>query len=332
MKNQPLVSVLLPAYNAEKFILEAVLSMTSQTYSNLEIIVINDGSTDGTEEKINKIKDNRIKLIRNEVNLGLIGTLNKGISLCNGKYIARMDADDISAPDRIELQVQRMEENSHFGICGTWFETYRGTELVGASKYSSSNDDIQIHQLYQIHLCHGTSIFRKEVLDNFKFDKDYSHAEDFELWSRIKKQYKMTNIQAPLYRVNIHGENVSVLNNDTQNSNTLRVISSQLEYIIKNNVPEETAILYRKLCESDFNLKIQEIEALGVLITELIKGSGVLNLDDPNSYKNYLSNKWEHLCYNNLKKDSTIIRIWKQFTPIKPSLKLQLKFNVKKII
>jgi glycosyltransferase involved in cell wall biosynthesis len=281
---------------------------------------------------LNRINDDRIILIENEVNLGLIATLNKGIGLCNGKYIARMDADDISAKDRIELQVQRMEENTQFGICGTWFETFKGSELISASKYSYSNDEIQIHQLYQIHLCHGTSIFRKEILEDSKFDKNYAHAEDFELWSRIKDKCKMTNIQAVLYKVNTHGENVSILNNDTQNKNTLRVISKQLENIVEDKISEETAILYRKLCESDFSFALNEIKKLGQVIIKLAKGSDKLNLDNPHSYENYLSQKWNHLCYNNLKKDKGILSIWKQFSPIKASIKTQLKFQIKNIL
>lgn len=327
---EPLVSILLPAYNAENFIVKAITSITEQSYSNLEIIVINDGSTDATEEKINSINDDRIKLIRNEVNLGLIETLNKGIDICTGKYIARMDADDISAPTRIELQVRKMEESSIFGICGTWFETYKREEFYKSSKYNTANDDIQIHQLYQIHLCHGTAIFRKEVLENFKFDADYSHAEDFELWSRMKKRYQMTNIPQVLYRVNSHGENVSILNNDTQNKNTLRVISNQLQKIANRPISKKEAVLYRKLCEADFNLQIKEITKLGELIIQLAAGDSELNLDNPKIYKEYLSNKWEHLCYNNIKKYLTITEIWKKYAPIRPSIKIQLKFIIKK--
>ena len=332
MNQNPLVSILLPAYNAEKFIIEAINSITNQTYNNLEIIVINDGSTDTTEEKVNNINDDRIKLINNEFNLGLIETLNKGIGFCNGKYIARMDADDISYLDRIELQVQKMEESDEFGICGTWFETFNKSQSSGVSKYKSSNDEIQIHLLYQIHLCHGTAMFRKEVFDYFKFDKKYAHAEDFELWSRIKTIYKMTNIPKVLYRVNRHGNNVSILNNDIQTKNTLRIISKQLEDILQYKISEDLIILYRNFCHADFDLNITQITLIGKLIKDLSNSDNSLNLDNPKAFVKYLSNKWEHLCYNNLKNIKNINTIWKQFSPIKPSLKLRAKFIIKEII
>ena len=332
MNQEPLVSVLLPAYNAGNFITEAINSIISQTYKNLEIIIINDGSTDDTEEKINNIKDHRIKLFENEVNLGLIQTLNKGIELCNGKYIARMDADDISFPKRIELQVQKLEENSEYGICGTWFETYNGSKLLSTSKYNVSNDEIQIHLLYQIHLCHGTAIFRKEVLDYFKFDKNYVHAEDFELWSRIKTKYKMTNIPEILYRVNRHENNVSVLNSKVQTKNTLRIMSNQLEDILHYEVSEDLLILYRDFCHANFNLNLNQIIKIGYLINDLANSEYNLNLNNPKAFIEYLTDKWEHLCYNNLNKNKQVNTVWKQFSPIKPSLKLQAKFLIKNLI
>src|SRR5580765_3960525 len=100
----PLVSVVMPCYNAEKYFVEAIESIINQTYKNLEIVLINDGSIDGTSELLNEYakKDSRIKIIFNQVNLGLIGSLNIGVAAATGEYIARMDADDISVLDRIE--------------------------------------------------------------------------------------------------------------------------------------------------------------------------------------------------------------------------------------
>ena len=110
--SKPLVSVLMAVYNGEKYLLEAIESILNQTYTNFEFLIINDGSTDSTEEIILSYSDQRIRYIKNEQNLKLIASLNKGLDLAKGKYIARMDADDISLPDRLEKQVNFLERNS----------------------------------------------------------------------------------------------------------------------------------------------------------------------------------------------------------------------------
>ena len=115
MKN-PLVSILMPVYNSEKYLREAIKSILNQTFTNFELIIINDGSTDNSLKIIKSFKDNRIKIIKNKGNLGLIKTLNKGIDLAQGKYIARMDADDIAMPKRLEKQIAFFNENPDYGF------------------------------------------------------------------------------------------------------------------------------------------------------------------------------------------------------------------------
>ena len=112
------------AYNEEAYIRDAIVSVLNQTYENFEFIIINDGSTDQTESIIISITDKRIKYLKNEVNIKLIDSLNKGIALATGKYIARMDSDDICFPERLEKQVEFMEANPNIGISGAQLELF----------------------------------------------------------------------------------------------------------------------------------------------------------------------------------------------------------------
>ena len=114
-----LISVVLPAYNVQDTIGESIDSILSQTFTDFELIIINDGSQDNTEEVIHAYSDKRIRYYRNEKNEGLIYTLNRGLDLAQGKYIARMDADDVSLPTRFEKQVKVMEESPNIVVCGT---------------------------------------------------------------------------------------------------------------------------------------------------------------------------------------------------------------------
>ena len=153
---QAQVTVLMPVYNAEQYLREAIGSILHQTFTDFEFIIINDGSTDRSEEIIKSYTDTRIRYYKNESNLKLIATLNKGFDLAGGKYIARMDADDISLPNRLQLQFELMEKNPEVGLCGTWFENFTEEEPTGVAKYSPDHETICFTHLYQIHLSHGT--------------------------------------------------------------------------------------------------------------------------------------------------------------------------------
>src|SRR5688572_768328 len=118
MINPPLISVLMPVYNAGPYLKESIESVLAQTYDNFEFLIINDGSTDSSEKEILSYNDVRIHYVKCETNSGLIATLNQGLALATGKYIVRMDADDICRPQRFEKQVRFMENHPEIGICG----------------------------------------------------------------------------------------------------------------------------------------------------------------------------------------------------------------------
>ena len=124
--NEVVVSVILPVFNGEKFLTESINSILNQSFKKFELIVINDGSTDNSYEYIKKFKDTRLSVINNDKNIGLSNSLNKGILVAKGKYIARMDQDDISLPDRLKKQVAFMDDNPGIGVCGTWLQTFGG--------------------------------------------------------------------------------------------------------------------------------------------------------------------------------------------------------------
>ena len=125
----PKITVLMPVYNGEKYLRESVDSILNQTFTDFELLIINDGSTDSSMEILNSYSDSRIRIVTNEVNLRLIKTLNKGIDLATGEYIARMDCDDIADPKRLEIQLQYMEKHPDVAVCGTGVKAVSYTHL-----------------------------------------------------------------------------------------------------------------------------------------------------------------------------------------------------------
>lgn len=184
----------MPVYNAEKYVSEAIESILNQTYADFEFIIIDDCSTDTSYQILQKYSamDKRIKLLKNSQNSKLPKTLNKGISESIGKYIARMDADDISLPDRFSEQVEFMESHPDIGVCGTWIKEFLNdtSNIVRiGNDYPTDSEQIMTSMLfYGCSIAHPTVIIRREVLSslNLKYDESLAGvAEDYDLWTRL---------------------------------------------------------------------------------------------------------------------------------------------------
>lgn len=226
------VSVLLPIYNAERYLAEAIESVINQTFSDWELILTDDGSSDKSKEIIDSFlsKDKRIKSFSNEANLGLISTLNKGITFCSGKYIGRMDADDIMMPDRLEKQVSFLEENPTYGMCGSnAFVIDQQGELKGKIVNITSSDLLKINLLFSVPFVHPSVLLRREVFDEFQYKPDYKHIEDYKLWVDVASRWDVANLPDFLLKYRWHDSNVSVVHQAEQNRLKQRIILEQLQ-------------------------------------------------------------------------------------------------------
>lgn len=204
----PSISVILPVYNTELYIKDAIDSILNQTKFDFELLIFNDGSTDRTDDFIKLYDDSRIIYKNYKVNKGIVNILNEGLSIAKGKYIARMDADDISFPDRLEVQFKYLEENPEVGICGSWFEYIGGQ--VGIEKRPTTFHEIQYHLFYGSPLTHPTVMMRTDYLRRYElwYDKKYNYAEDYELFFRGSLHFKLVNIPKVLIKYRIHDSQI----------------------------------------------------------------------------------------------------------------------------
>ncbi len=199
--DKPMVSVIMSVYNSEKYLEDSVKSMLSQTHQDFEFIIINDASTDGTEKILKKFDDPRIKIITNHENLGLTKSLNKGIKLAKGKYIARMDADDISLPQRLETQVNFLEKNPDYALVGSSYYQIDGTGKIN-TLINVLTGDPQIKEglKKQNWFGHGSVMMRKDALLRIGgYDERFKFSQDYDLWLKFSELYKIANIDEPLY-------------------------------------------------------------------------------------------------------------------------------------
>lgn len=201
----PLVSVILPAYNAEKYITESVLSILNQSYNNLELIIVNDGSVDNTEKLVLELAqfDERIKLISTK-NQGVASALNVGISISNGSYIARMDSDDIALESRIETQVSFLMQNPSVGIVGSLASIIdeNGSDLKIISCKPKSHNCLVWSMLFSNPFIHPTVMMRADLAKNILYRK--TPSEDYDFWVRAAFEARFHNIQEVLLKYRVH--------------------------------------------------------------------------------------------------------------------------------
>jgi glycosyltransferase involved in cell wall biosynthesis len=193
----PQISVILPVYNCQKYIQSAIESILDQTFTDFEFIIIDDGSTDASASVIEKIKDPRIRFYKQK-NIGLSATLNKGISLAKGEYIARQDQDDISHPTRFEKQVNFLNNNRQIGLVGTYASIINEDGNQTGRVHSHETESIKLKAIlyFDNPFVHSSVMFRKESIEKAGlYNTTTPHLfEDFDLWFRVSQLYSVANI------------------------------------------------------------------------------------------------------------------------------------------
>ena len=201
----PLVSILMPVYNTAPYLKEAIDSILSQTFKDFELIVLNDCSPDNADEILDTYNDTRIVRYKGERNMGLSNVLNAGMDMARGKYIARMDSDDISLPNRLEIQVKYMEEHPDIDLCSCGMKMFGAKDDVWIR--DADPEKVKVTALFFSPSLHASSIWRKESFDRngLRFRQEMVPAEDYDMWCRaLSKGLKLVNLPNVLYRYRIH--------------------------------------------------------------------------------------------------------------------------------
>jgi glycosyltransferase involved in cell wall biosynthesis len=204
MSNLPRVTVLMPVFNGAPYLAEAIRSILHQTFTDFEFLIIDDGSTDESVAVIHGFHDPRIHLVHNETNLGLVASLNKGLELAQGEYIARMDQDDISRLERLACQVRYMDAHPQIGVCGSWVQFIpKANNYVW--KLPEKSEEILCWQFHTVGVAHPSVMMRRRLFEEHRllYDPQYRHIEDYELWGRAIRYMDFANIQKVLldYRI-----------------------------------------------------------------------------------------------------------------------------------
>jgi len=247
MGRRPLVTVLMPVYNGELYLAQAIESILKQTFGDFEFVIINDGSTDGTEQMLEEYRhrDGRIR-IHHQGNRGLGDALNTGLELAQGLYVARMDADDRSQPQRLAKQVAFMDAHPGVSVCGTWVKT-TGDAGGDVWRYPTDDGTIRCRLLFESVLAHPSVIMRSGLFTETGLDYrlEYSPCEDYDLWVRASAHCRFSNLPEVLLLRRLHGSQLTQRDLDRLSYNSSRVRLAQLGRLGLQPSPEEVALHQR---------------------------------------------------------------------------------------
>lgn len=318
--SSPKLSVIMGCYNDETTIRESILSILTQTYGDFEFIIIDDASRDNTVKIIKSFDDNRIILIEQKQNLGLGHNLSYGMKLAKGEFVARMDADDVSLPNRFEKQLSFLETHKNVICLGT--SAYKiGAVSLRTKLFSPVMKQVERHEEIYITLLLGTPMLHPSVMFNNKllrktgcnYNKEFRRAQDFELWSRLISQpYKMHNLKEPLVKYRYSGSQASRVGREEQIKNS-RIVYKRLLTDLLGRLPSDKELDLHTRFSTASNVFPNEIEPLNIWINTLAQAVKDKTESTYNYFIYIFSRRWVALCRNSFSR----INRYKEFSKIK---------------
>lgn len=208
--SSPKVTVLMPVYNGEKYLRDAIDSILCQNFTDFEFLIINDGSTDGSQKIIDSYLDKRIKVLNNEKNIGLVNTLNKGFNEAQGEYIVRMDCDDVSLKNRLSVQVAFMDKNKTVGASGSYYYLLLN-EKKALADFPLNQEEMKCFMIFNSPIAHPTAIIRASVIKENKlsYRSECIHAEDYDFWSQMSQYSELANVSDVLLNYRVHPNQIT---------------------------------------------------------------------------------------------------------------------------
>ena len=292
----PAVTVLMPVYNAERHLREAVSSILAQTFCDFEFLIVDDGSNDGTREILGSFTDARIIVLHLPENRGVVGALNAGLDIARGRYIARMDADDVALPHRLARQVEFMEAHPDIGVCGTWF-TMQGDMRNTVVRHPTTHQAI-MEQLLHVGcvLGHPTVMIRTQALGSRRYRSIYRHAEDYGLWAEMAGSARFANLPEVCLQYRSHGAQISVRHARSQGEVTQR-IRAQLICSVDDRCTAEQRAAIESLAVGIQPLHADAVSSTGRALKRLLQANRACARFKARPYERLLATLWYRACF-----------------------------------
>ncbi|HEX4747005.1 MAG TPA: glycosyltransferase [Gaiellaceae bacterium] len=248
METAPLVTVLLAVHDGERYLQTAVASILGQTVADLELVVVDDASTDRSPALLERVADRRLRVLRNEEQLGLAGSLNRGLAEARGTYVARLDADDIALPRRLELQLGRIRSAPRAAVVGSAvLDLDTGGRAGAVHAMPVGATEVRWAALFSSPFFHPTVLVERDLLERqgLRYDESYVESEDYELWSRLLEIADGDNVVEPLVLYRVHAEQASQRRHELQREYQLRVARRAISGIAPGLTESEVELVWR---------------------------------------------------------------------------------------
>jgi hypothetical protein len=296
MNKTPSITVLMPVHNGAAFLAEAMESVLRQSLDDFEFLIVDDASTDQSVNIIRKFKDPRIHLIQSPGRLKLSGALNLGLDHARGRYVARMDADDISHPRRLEIQARFLEQNPIIGLCGTWIRYFGGTSHAVLKK-PLTHEAIRAFTLLDTPFAHPTVMMRRDLIEHhhLRFDGRYFPTEDFELWTRALGHFKAANLPEILLNYRVHGQSLTGLDWSAMDEQAILIIRTQLLALGLSPTAEELRF-HRQLAMGRLEMTPSRLDQAESWLTTLHAANQLERTLSHEALAELLSDLWFRTC------------------------------------
>jgi glycosyltransferase involved in cell wall biosynthesis len=297
MDKQPVTTVLMPVFNGSQYLRDAMASILSQTFTRFEFLIIDDGSSDDSVTIIKSFSDPRIRLVMNGTNLGLIETLNKGLLLARGRYVARMDCDDISHSERLALQVSYMDKHDNVAVCGCWIKAFGSQRFV--NRYPLTDDLIRAQLLFENALAHPSVMMRRDVFlaERLFYDAGTMRAEDYDLWTRVPTSFKLANLNRILLYYRQHQQQVSAAFLSEQSDITRTIRRKQLEGL-GMELTSETLDLHVKISQKKPEISTAFLGNAATWLLALQEKNSQTNIYDGMALAEIVKRYWWETCFH----------------------------------
>lgn len=309
MLTQPL-TVLMGVYNAQDYLREAIDSILRQTFADFTFLIINDGSSDQSAEILSSYRDKRLTVVHNPGNMGLTATLNRGLQMIPAGYVARMDADDIALPNRLEKLYGYMHAHPEVGACGSAIRHFGARNLIWTPPLT--HEEVRVRLLWDNALAHPSVILRREFLQQHDiwYRKEYAHCEDYRLWTECVRKFQVNNLPDVLLDYRVHPGQVSCVHRDEQTQSLCRVMLSYLASEL--GIPCDTSLEHPHVMLSRCYRLVepQALQKVGDWADDLLRTNQNQQVFDPQIFNRQLGKRWFRFCLRSYAGRSAMRRIF----------------------
>jgi glycosyltransferase involved in cell wall biosynthesis len=294
----PELSIIMPVYNSVKYVAEAVNSLLSQSFTNFELIIVNDASTDGSADVLTNFNDGRIKLFNNHQNRGIVYSRNRGLAEARGKFIAQFDSDDIAMPDKFEKQIDFLKKNPGFGMVGSWVRMIDGEGKLMKEKWRlpAKPELIPAIMLFRNYFVQSTVVARVDAIPEGGYKAAFDVGEDYVMWIEIAKKHKVWNLPEYLINYRVHG--MSTMNYDTNRvKNREQLIFKNLLGELKIDLAYNNVETHEMIKENDPIDKIETLKRIEGHLNLIILQNRITKVYDEKALSKVVLNRWLKCCY-----------------------------------